>query len=181
SPSLRVVALAAAGFLCGGCRLANQPAADQWLFVANYNRNEVLVYRNPDQFDANVPPTGFLTGAAASIQGPTNVAVSRSKQLLFVSNFGNSSITVYEDATTVHGPRAPVRTVKGDHTSIANPTALFLDERNNLLYVSGATNNKKILVFSNPTAPGFNGDVAPLRAFGSAAITVSGISGLFID
>lgn len=154
-----------------------------FLFIANASFQisyGVISYAEPSKVNGNVAPTNNLEGGATQLDGPTHIVVSNDK-LLFVTNFGNSAITIYENADSANGNLKPIRTVSGNKTKLANPGALFLDQKNDTLYVSGTASDSRIQVFTGATKATFDGDIAPTRKFGSSAITVGGISGLFLD
>jgi DNA-binding beta-propeller fold protein YncE len=61
------------------------------------------------------------------------------------------------------GDAAPLRVIKGTASMVSNPTGIFLDKKNNELWVANFGNHTSAVY--NPDA---NGDVAPLRVVRSA-------------
>jgi len=75
--------------------------------------------------------------------------------VIYVSNFGNHSVTVY--ASTARANHAPLRRIAGPRTALAGPVGLALDARNHL-YVANRTGG--VVTVYGPTA---DGNAAPLR------------------
>jgi DNA-binding beta-propeller fold protein YncE len=82
---------------------------------------------------------------------------------LYVSNDINQSVLVFANAASAQGNVAPVRMIKGDRTLLRNPTGVFIDRKNNELWVSN---------LGNASATAYpltaNGNVAPIRVIRSA-------------
>jgi DNA-binding beta-propeller fold protein YncE len=74
---------------------------------------------------------------------------------LFVSNFGNSSVTVY--SRTASGDVAPLRTLSGSATELSGPFGIGLDPDNVELFV--ANDAPRIVAFD----AGASGAIPPLR------------------
>ena len=98
--------------------------------------------------------------------------------MIYVSNFGNQSVTVY--APAARGNCAPVRRIAGPRTALAGPLGIAVDVRNNLYVANRA--NATVTVYG-PTA---DGDVVPvrtLRAPGNAdvlAVAIGSDGGVFV-
>ncbi len=82
--------------------------------------------------------------------------------LVYVADDSTDSIYVLENISTLSGTVTPVRTLNGDTTEIVRPTAVAVDSKNDLLYVSDTT-EQNILVFVRASEK--DGDVAPGRRF----------------
>lgn len=153
------------------------------LYVANTGENAVLIYENAS---ALKPPAGLasatrvLSGPKTKLRRPNAVAYDPTRQRLYISNEGNSSIVVFQPgcsgAPLLHGDIAPCGVLSGASTLLASPGALAVDSVRDLLYISnGGTNT--ILVYENASQSSTQGDLSPTRT-----ILLNGPpSGLFID
>jgi len=86
---------------------------------------------------------------------------------LFVANRNNNSITVY--ARTANGNTAPLRTLAGDSTGLAQPVGIFVDTVHNELVVANL--NGSITVYARTAS----GNTAPLRPLATGLQTLAGI------
>jgi len=80
-----------------------------------------------------------------------------------VANDSDDSILVFRE--TDQGDVAPARVIKGPKTGLKNPTGLFVDTKNNELFVSNMGNHSAT-VYPRTAS----GDVAPLRTIRSAPL-----------
>jgi len=86
---------------------------------------------------------------------------------LFVANRNNNSITVY--ARTANGNTAPLRTLAGDSTGLAQPVGIFVDTVHNELVVANL--NGSITVYARTAS----GNTAPLRPLATGLQALAGI------
>jgi hypothetical protein len=147
------------------------PPGTQRLFVTNF-MGTVLGFADPGTLTGNVQPNTNL-GMAPILIIPAmippvghDVLVNGMGELQVLNTF-DPSILTFTNASTASGNTAAARTVSGAATQMNTPAAMALDAARNLLYVSNANNNR-ILVFSNPSQAGFNGNLAPTRNFQTA-------------
>jgi hypothetical protein len=99
--------------------------------------------------------------------------------LLYVSNTGNNSITVYRDNAT--GDTAPLYTIGGPRTGISSPGQLAEDSQGNLYVANGSilsqSANPAVLVFAH----GANGDVAPIRKLAGPHTSIHNVQAMTVD
>ena len=108
-------------------------------------------------------PLRVITGDKTQLNWPAAIKLNPDNGDLYVANDINQSVLVFSNAATAQGNVAPVRVVKGDKTRLRNPTGLFLDRKNQELWVSN---------LGNASATAYplmaNGNVAPTRVIRSA-------------
>jgi len=108
-------------------------------------------------------PLRVITGDQTQLNWPAAIKLNPDNGDLYVANDINQSILVFRNAATADGNVAPVRVVKGDKTRLRNPTGVFLDRKNQELWVSN---------LGNASATAYplmaNGNVAPIRVIRSA-------------
>ena len=74
----------------------------------------------------------------------------------------NKAVYIYDNVATMDGALDPVRTLSGENTQLENPSALAVDTRRNILYVS-ETDGQQILAFF--PASTVEGATAPKRTY----------------
>jgi DNA-binding beta-propeller fold protein YncE len=164
------------------------------LYVANSDRNAVLIYENASALN----PTLGLAAATRTISGPKTglnrpfaVVYNPQNKQLYVANTDDYRILIFEEdcpgaPSTLDGDLSPCRIISGASTLLDYPRALALDMGRDLLYVSNMGGNS-ILAFNNISQPTTRGDVSPSRVITShtdASRTDSMLQlpfGLFID
>jgi 6-phosphogluconolactonase (cycloisomerase 2 family) len=111
----------------------------------------------------NTPPLRVITGDRTQLNWPAAMKLNPDTGELFVANDIGQSVLVFRNAATAEGNVAPVRVLKGDKTRLRNPTGVFLDRKNQELWVSN---------LGNASATAYplmaSGNVAPLRVIRSA-------------
>ena len=125
------------------------------LLVAN--ESSITVYGRTAS--GNVAPLRTISGGATGLLNPAGLAVDTDNNEILVANIGSgavdsSSITVY--SRTASGNVAPLRTISGGATGLAQPIGLAVDTLNNEILVA---NRSSITVYSRTAI----GNVAPLR------------------
>jgi len=116
--------------------------------------------------------------SGASLGEPAGIALAPARGELFVANFGNDSITVYD--MRADGSPAPLRTLSGALTKIHLPVGIALDLIHDEMFVSSSSQVsgfREILVFHLTDA----GNVAPLRALGGLATLLHGARHVALD
>ena len=108
-------------------------------------------------------PLREIKGDKTQMNWPAAMKLNPDNGDLYVANDIGQSILVFRGAATAQGNVAPVRVLKGPKTLLRNPTGVFLDTKNQELWVSN---------LGNASASAYplmaNGDVAPLRVIRSA-------------
>jgi DNA-binding beta-propeller fold protein YncE len=112
----------------------------------------------------DTPPVRVITGDKTQLNWPAAIKLNPDNGDLYVANDINQSILVFANAAMAQGNMAPVRVLKGDKTRLRNPTGVFLDRKNQEVWVSN---------LGNASATAYplmaNGNVAPIRVIRSAA------------
>ncbi|MGD0473119.1 MAG: hypothetical protein ABSB70_07855 [Candidatus Velthaea sp.] len=109
------------------------------------------------------------------------VSVPSSNDLVYISNSGNNTITVYHH--DAQGDTAPLYSIGGSKTGIVGPSQLSEDAQGNLYVVTGSFSlfpapESSVLVFAH----GARGNVAPIRTIYGPATELSGYaSGMIVD
>jgi Bacterial Ig-like domain len=97
---------------------------------------------------------------------------------LYISDWSNASISVFNNAGATNGNIFPDRIVSGGATLINSPGGIWLDKASDRLYVSN-TNVSGILVFNSISTA--NGNIAPSRNITGAATTLGRPYGIWYD
>jgi len=137
-------------------------------------------YSNALSATANTPFDGQLSGGATQLNGPASLTVNAAQDLVFVANFNSNVISVYNNASTVNGNTAPIRTIFTTVSTppITSPTGINFGVGSDDLYIANsAPAGGSVFVYSNASSR--NGDLAPDRVITSAAFT--GIFDVFVD
>lgn len=116
---------------------------------------------------------GDNPGVTPAAVGPTALFIDVVNDRLYVTNAGNNSVSVYDNASLLNGSTTPDRSLTGNLTTLSAPKGIYVDTTRNLLYVSNGTD--QILVFNN--AASVTGNTGPVR-------TINGLNspgGIFID
>ncbi|MFQ5779404.1 MAG: hypothetical protein ACE5HN_01300 [Nitrospiria bacterium] len=168
------------------------------LYVANRDSNSVLRFQancpGTDPLDGDIAPCGVLIGGDTTFSFPTipgvdtqiffprDIAVDSVRDVLYVSNVGNDSILVYDNASSVGGSSAacnpdpaacnippdrmitPHNDLNELETILDVPFGIFIDETNNRLYVvNTGFNLPGILIYENASTR--HGGVIPERVW----------------
>jgi hypothetical protein len=148
-------------------------AANDRLYIADRGDFSVLIYDNISTKNGNVAPTRTIVGAATTFQAPTDVALDKGRNLLYVAD--DLNIHVFASASTVNGNQAPVR----DLTTPFVVSAIFIDATNDRLFVADQLGNA-IAVYDHAST--LNGPVTANRAIQGATNThLSNPGGVQLD
>lgn len=115
--------------------------------------------------------TEAQSDAAERSTSASAVGVSSGTDLLYVSNTGSNTITVYPHAAV--GNTAPLYVIAGPKTGLNNAGQLSQDAAGNL-YVA---NGNELLVFAH----GANGNVAPSRVLSGSLTGIHAITAMTVD
>jgi 6-phosphogluconolactonase (cycloisomerase 2 family) len=134
------------------------------LYVADYHNESVSVFASGAT--GNVAPIRTITGAQTGLASPFGVAIDPVNGNLYVTNreggsSSSGSITFY--APGANGNVAPLGTIQGADTGLANPASPAFDPKGQL-YVPNLTGNS-ITVYRS----GVTGDAAPVATIAGAA------------
>ncbi len=142
-------------------------------------------------FDPNVPLSQFgyytatlTTGIRDTSGNPIPATYtwsfmaggSSTPAMMYVTDFNNPSLDVFNNAGTASGNVVPDRTISGAATTFNEPVFLWLDKGSDRLYISDDVTGH-ILVFNNATT--VNGNIAPSRTISSASLSIP--EGIWLD
>ena len=147
---------------------------NQLLFVNTWGHS--TSFRNPGTGRFNPPainiyalnasgdtaPIRRIQGDRTELDWPGNMSLHPNGEL-YVSNDVGQSVLVFNGLTYQRGNVPPARIIKGDKTALNYPTGVFVDTKNQELWVSNLGNSSATVY---PLMA--NGNVAPLRTIRSA-------------
>ena len=115
---------------------------------------DVLVFNNASTANGNVASArdiqpGFSVGA---------IFVDSTNDRLFVADSNGDAVDIYDNASTLDGPTAPTRQIKGAATGLANPAGLQIDGSGRLV-VSNSSPPSITVYAAAATA---NGNISPV-------------------
>jgi hypothetical protein len=153
------------------------------LYVGDFCANAVLVFDNISTLNGNVAPSRALQGNLTTFDGSHSVAVDTARDILYVSNAGNSAavpsyganpdaILVFNNASSVNGNVAPNRMIKGALTNLTFPHGVMIDSVNDRLYVANlgrGGHGYAVLAFDHASSSTQTGNIAPTRNLSGAA------------
>jgi 6-phosphogluconolactonase (cycloisomerase 2 family) len=119
-----------------------------------------------------VAPGAVISGTATSLKQPEYLFLDEAADRLYVANFGDSSVLVFDGISTATGNVTPTRKIAGATTNLAQPLQVFVDTNRNLLYVA---DQLEVYVFDNAST--VNGDVAPLHTISLGFVA----AGIFLE
>ncbi|MEJ2500813.1 MAG: hypothetical protein P8Y65_06780, partial [Campylobacterales bacterium] len=160
-PSRKIVG--ANTLLNGGYDLALDERRD--LLYATTNQG-ILVFDNAGTADGDVAPVRVITGAAVPIGGNDHrLALDEKHDRLFIAEYMNSTVLVYDNISTRDGDTAPDRVV----TLSSSPWGIALDTKRDILYVS-LYSAATVEIFDN--ASEIDGDIASDRSISGANVVM---------
>jgi hypothetical protein len=117
------------------------------LYIANAGGGSVLVFRDLEALNGPVSFDAEIGG----LNRPAAVAVDAERELLYVLDQGALEIRVFDRLSTLSGSvnPTPVRTISGGF--MVQPSSLFLDPQNDLLYVADQGANM-VYIFTGASA-----------------------------
>jgi hypothetical protein len=148
-------------------------AADR-LYIANRNGASVVVYDNVSTRTGtvNVAPTRTIVGANTGFLGPTDVALDKGRDLLYVAD--GVDVLVFTSASTANQDVAFARDIIVGFAI----SAIFLDATNNRLYVADQAADA-IAVFDSAST--LNSTVSANRVVQGAATHIAVPGGVQVD
>jgi hypothetical protein len=145
------------------------------IYVTNLGNSSVTVYAAGSA--GNVAPMATISGANTGLLNPTGIALDSANRI-YVANGLNTttpSVTVY--AAGANGNVAPIATIAGSNTGLADPSGIAVDAVGRI-YV-GNENSPSFNGIVTVYAAGANGNVAPIRTIaGSNTGFANGVYGV---
>jgi sugar lactone lactonase YvrE len=157
--------------------LVADTAADR-LYVTNPSTpagtQSILVFDSISTKTGNVAPTRAISGAATGLTTPSDMALDKAKDELYVAD--GADILVFKPASSSSGNVAPARTLT---VAFASISAIFLDTTNDILYVADPIGNA-INVFDTASTL-LTGAITANRTISGAPTGLSQPSSLRLD
>jgi hypothetical protein len=157
--------------LLGPTFLTLDATADR-LYVANRDDVSILVFDNISTKNGNVAPSRTIAGPATTFAAPTDVALDKGRDLLYVVD--GTDIFVFDSASTRNGNIAPLHSI----TTGLTVAAIFIDANNNRLFVADQLGDA-IAVYDSAST--LNGSPVANRRVQGAATHLAQPSGLQVD
>ncbi|HEX9667574.1 MAG TPA: hypothetical protein VGA95_13585 [Thermodesulfobacteriota bacterium] len=157
------------------------------IFVTNLDNDTITVYERTDA--GNVSPKRTIGGPNTGLFGPVRIFVDTKNDEIFVINsFFDDSVDPIETFSSItvygrldEGNVSPKRTIEGPNTSIVVPAGIYVDTKNDELFITNQLGNTGVLVFRRTD----DGDVPPQRIINISELTDEGISffprSLYVD
>lgn len=142
------------------------------LYVANNGDLSILIFDNISTKTGNIAPDRTIFGVSTTLTTPTDVALDRGRNLLYVAD--NIDIHVFTSASTATGNIAPARNIGASFAV----SAIFIDAANDRLYAADQAGNA-IHVYDSAST--LNGTVSANRIVQGAATHLAGPGGLQVD
>lgn len=109
--------------------------ANNRLFVANQAGSSVLVFDSANTKTGNIAPDRTISGANTQLASPTDVALDRTRNLLYVAD--GTNIQVFSNASAASGNATPLHSLALGFVA----SALFVDSASDRLFVADTTIN----------------------------------------
>lgn len=143
---------------------------------------KILVFGPASTINGDVAPLRTINISNASGGANHGLALDSMSNRLFLADTFASTISVFDNASTLNGTVAPNRVISGPATQLTGPQPIALDSTGNLIVASNSS-PATILVFANAATA--NGNVAPANVAGIAVngaiqIAVSPANELFV-
>jgi 6-phosphogluconolactonase (cycloisomerase 2 family) len=131
--------------------------------TGRFNPPSITVYSL--DADGNVPPLRVIQGDRTQLNWPGNMAFDQEAGQLYVANDVGQSVLIFSGLTQLQGNVPPTRVIKGDKTDLLYPTGLFVDTKNQELWVSNL-GSSSVNVYPLKA----DGNVPPIRTIRSAPL-----------
>ncbi len=151
-------------------------SANDRLYMADANANAIYVFNDISTLNGTVTPDRIVFGANTTINGPRFLWLDTLTDRLYVANYSNDSILVFNGASTINGDVVPSRTITG--STITQPAGIWLDTSSDRLYVAD-DGGPALLVFNNAST--INGSVTPERIVYGSNTTFASPYALWLD
>jgi hypothetical protein len=145
------------------------------IYVTNQTNASVTVY--PAGSSGNAAPMATISGANTGLLNPFGIALDSANRIYVANGLGTTtpSVTVY--AAGSNGNVAPIATIAGSNTGLADPSGVAVDAVGRI-YV-GNENSPSFNGIVTVYAANANGNVAPIRTIaGSNTGFANGVYGV---
>jgi sugar lactone lactonase YvrE len=157
------------------------------LYIANYNSgtNTSTITAYSVGAQGNATPALFINGANTQLGRVYGIAVD-SLLNMYVSNCSNASTNCATGTSSIivfgfnaTGNVAPIGTITGSNTGLANPRGMRFDTQGNLWVANAA--NASVTMYAAPTAPTGTQNTTPKQQIIGAATGLQAPSDVVID
>jgi len=97
------------------------------IYIANAAGQSVTVFNNASIAGGNIAPGRTLTGANTRFSDPRGVTIDPANDRLFITNVGDHSISIFNNASAINGDIAPTRRIAGAATTLDTPLGIAVD------------------------------------------------------
>jgi DNA-binding beta-propeller fold protein YncE len=103
--------------LCAGTTTNKPPQlavtldTNSQLYISGNSNSTLLSYNDANTVSGGTVANRFVAGGLTTLSTPRGIAVDMARNQIYVANFGNNTILVFDDARTVTGGVAPNRTI----------------------------------------------------------------------
>jgi DNA-binding beta-propeller fold protein YncE len=103
--------------LCAGTTTNKPPQlavtldTNSQLYISGNSNSTLLSYNDANTVSGGTVANRIVAGGLTTLSAPRGIAVDMARNQIYVANFGNNTILVFDDARTVTGGVAPNRTI----------------------------------------------------------------------
>lgn len=97
------------------------------LYVVSSGGHALLVLNNAGTINGAVTPNRIVWGSNTTFASPYALWLDTANDRIYVSDFSNGSVDVFNSASTINGNSAPSRSIAGSNTGFINPEPIWLD------------------------------------------------------
>ncbi len=142
------------------------------LYISDELDNSVRIWNSASTVNGNIAPDRVISGAATTFGNPEGIIVDVVNDRLYVGDPLGNGIKIWNSASTVTGNTPPSRVIRGPDTTLNCPLGIFVDSKNQRLYV--ASNTTSISIWDNANA--ITGPIAPNRVITTASMAPNGLT-----
>ncbi|MCL5878765.1 MAG: Ig-like domain-containing protein [Deltaproteobacteria bacterium] len=153
-------------------------ASTDTLYVVDGGNNAVLAFDNVSTLNGAVSASRSISGSNTTLNSPVGISLDAANDDLYIVNWGNNSILVFNNASTATGNIAPSRTISGSNTGLSGPQGIWLDATSDQLYVADQF-VPGITVYNNASTA--NGNITPSRTISGASTGFNSTTGVWYD
>ena len=87
----------------------------------------LLIFDNASTLSGSVTPSRMVYGSNTTFNDPYGLWLDTADDRLYIADFGNGSVDVFDNASTINGNIAPTRIIEGSNTGLNMPESIWLD------------------------------------------------------